>query len=165
MTAKYGEDDLVTSVCVWMHVGFFMCAGVCSIQWSLFECQDTCMCASWCARIYSGKGQKALRFSTSRLMRVWGQTAWRQSWPCYSFFFLSLSLRHRHTISNLNLAERRIPQQAQNSKAQDPNNMAKTYNGKDYRIRRINNLITRHFGLKIILHKRFTVLIYTERLT
>lgn len=73
MTARDGEDDLVIN----------------------FDCLCECMCVSLCVHVfvvrtwgwgwlYSGKGQKILRFSTSRLMRVWGQTAWRQSWPCYS---------------------------------------------------------------------------------
>lgn len=39
-----------------------------------------------------GQGQKGLHFSTSRLMRLWGQSASGQSWPCYSFF-----LSHQHT--------------------------------------------------------------------
>lgn len=32
-------------------------------------------------------GQKGLHFSTSRLMRLWGQTASGQRWPCYYPFF------------------------------------------------------------------------------
>lgn len=68
---KDGEDDLVTN---------FDCVCVCC------ECMWVSLCVCVHACLYSGKGQKVLCFSTSRLMRVWGQTAWRQSWPCYSLF-------------------------------------------------------------------------------
>lgn len=46
----------------------FMCAYV-------FAVLFVWLCARACLWLYSGKGQKVLCFSTSRLMRVWGQTA------------------------------------------------------------------------------------------
>lgn len=78
MMARYGEDDLVTRAhgrtrllsCVPAFVEFS------HVFWSVRDIGMTvclCMCAH--THIHSGKGQKALRFSTSRLTRVWGQTA------------------------------------------------------------------------------------------
>lgn len=46
-----------------------------------------CLCITAAAR-----ARRVSHFSTSRLMRLWGQSASGQSWPCYSFF-----LSHQHT--------------------------------------------------------------------
>lgn len=93
MTARNGCDDLVTNF-VHMNVHAFLDWCVC--LYCSVLCVSACVYVCVCIYIYSSKGQKAFCFSTSRLMRVWGQTASRQSWPRYS---ISLSLKQTQPLT------------------------------------------------------------------